>query len=370
MKDNTPKNDKLRQFDKNAREGFNSLPNEKKEKSLNAKSFILYPFELFFNQSKTFEEKEADSLELIYNHLITFKRTFVATSWGMDSVVMADLVLRAWKKAVADGYDIPKPDFFLNDTLNTFKEEKAYWKDIVKYLDIEDNVKIFTPPVDKKTGKQQTVWTIAKKFGHLPAFRASQKSKKDLKGARGHTPECCNILKKASLKIFLKAIAEEDRYDCHFIGTRAEESRMRAMSLLQRCRTYLITSMFPYPIRACTPLGYWKMVDTYEYYHRYNIPKNPAYKAHDMERMGCASCPAHINWEIRLAKDPTNEGFGMLRQNFKILKETVFNGTENQDRLIKSVNTLVKYLSSAESDSLTPEQRERIEGLIEEFKSS
>ena len=112
------------------------------------------------------------------------------------------------------------------------------------------------------------------------------------------------------------------------------------------------------------------MVDTYEYYHRYNIPKNPAYKAHDMERMGCASCPAHINWEIRLAKDPTNEGFGMLRQNFKILKETVFNGTENQDRLIKSVNTLVKYLSSAESDSLTPEQRERIEGLIEEFKSS
>ena len=153
---------------------------------------------------------------------------------------------------------------------------------------------------------------------------------------------------------YLKSLPEDERYDCQFVGTRAEESRMRMVSVLQRCRTNILKTFVNYPMRAVTPLSFWTMEDTQEYYRRYNIPKNPAYNAHDLERMGCASCPAHKFWEIRLAKDPTNEGFGMLKQNFKILKQTIEDGTENPDRLQESVNVLKRYLKKKESKKLGP----------------
>jgi 3'-phosphoadenosine 5'-phosphosulfate sulfotransferase (PAPS reductase)/FAD synthetase len=191
--------------------------------------------------------------------------------------------------------------------------------------------------------------------------------KKDKQGSKGTTPECCDILKKATLKKYLKSLPEEERYDLQFVGTRAEESRMRMISVLQRCRTNILKTFVNYPMRAVTPLSFWTMEDTQEYYKRHNIPKNPAYKAHEMERMGCASCPAHKFWEIRLAKDPTNEGFGMLKQNFKILKQTIEDGTENSNRLQESVNVLKRYMKKKESKTLTEPQRERIEKLIQEY---
>ena len=89
-----------------------------------------------------------------------------------------------------------------------------------------------------------------------------------------------------------------------------------------------------------------------------------------MERMGCSSCPAHKFWEIRLAKDPTNEGFGMLKQNFKILKQTIEDGTENIERLQDSVNVLKRYMMKKESEALTDVQRERITKLVEEYETS
>ena len=169
------------------------------------------------------------------------------------------------------------------------------------------------------------------------------------------------------MKNYLKSLPKEERYDLQFIGTRAEESHMRAIAVLQKCRTSILKTFVNYPMRAVTPLSFWTMEDTQEYYRRYNIPKNPAYKAHDMERMGCASCPAHKYWEIRLAKDPTNEGFGMLKQNFKILKQTIEDRTENPNRLNESVIVLRKYLKKPESKTLTEPQRQRIINLIKEF---
>ena len=349
MKDNTPKNDTLRKFDKDIRDKFNNQSYDKKEKSLKAKTFILYPFELKLNQEKPFEQKELETLNLIEEHLKTYKKCFVATSYGMDSVVLMHLVIRCAKKI---GCEIP--DMFLNDTLNTFKEEKQYWDKINKLFNIEDKFKMFKPPVDKD-GKQQTVWTIAKRYGHLPDFRRRQDQRK--KGERGHTPECCDILKKASMKQHMKGL--EDKYDCHFIGTRAQESRMRSMSVLQRCRTYLITRMFPHPIRAVTPLSYWMKTDISEYYERYNLPKNPAYEAHNMERMGCASCPAHLGWEKRLLVDPTEQGFGMLRQNLLILKDT------EPERLSNSLTAREKYM--IKKNDLTESMKIRAKKLLKEF---
>ena len=170
------------------------------------------------------------------------------------------------------------------------------------------------------------------------------------------------------MKNYLKSMPKEDRYDLQFVGTRAQESSVRANSLLQRCRSYVHKTFVNYHMRTCTPLGYWTKEDIEKYYEKYNIPKNPAYEAHNMPRMGCASCPAHMGWEIRLAKDPTNEGFGMLKMNFKLMKEYIANGTENPERMVKSVETLKRYLKKKESNELTQEQRDRIVALIKEYE--
>ena len=350
--------DPLKKFDKEARKKFNEQPEEKKAKSLAAKTFILYPFELKYNQDKPFEEKEIDSMELIENHLKIYKKPYIATSFGSDSIVLMHLVMRAAKNV-----GVEYPDMFLNDTLNTFKEEKQYWADMIKLWGIADKVKILKPPTDER-GNMMTVWSIAKKVGHLPSFRTIGGRKG---GSKGKTPECCDILKKTTMKKYIKSLPKEERYDLQFVGTRAQESRVRANAVLQRCRTSILKTFVNYHMRAVTPLSFWTMEDTQEYYKRHNIPKNPAYKAHDMDRMGCASCPAHKNWEIRLAKDPTNEGFGMLKQNFKILKQTIEDGTENSNRLQESVNVLKKYMKKKESKTLTEPQRERIEKLIQEY---
>lgn len=356
-------NDPLKKFDKEARKKFHEQPMEKKAKSLSAKTFILYPFELYYNQAKSFEEKEQDSLELIENHLKLHKKPYIATSFGSDSMVLMHLVMRACKNV-----GVEYPDMFLNDTLNTFKEEKQYWADMIKLWGISDKVKILKPPTDEK-GNMFTVWSIAKKVGHLPSFRSGGGKKEDKQGSRGATPECCNILKKATMKNYLKSLPKEERYDLQFIGTRAEESHMRALAVLQKCRTSILKTFVNYPMRAVTPLSFWTMEDTQEYYRRYNIPKNPAYKAHDMERMGCASCPAHKHWEIRLAKDPTNEGFGMLKQNFKILKQTIEDGTENPNRLKESVKVLKIYMTKDEFSKLTTQQQQRIKDLVKEYET-
>jgi 3'-phosphoadenosine 5'-phosphosulfate sulfotransferase (PAPS reductase)/FAD synthetase len=363
-------NDGFTKIDPTIREKFNALPEELKAKSLAAKTFILYPFEMYEQQSKPFDQKEQETLEFIMEHLKAFDKPFVATSFGSDSIVLMHLVMRACKKL-----GIEYPDMFLNDTLNTFKEEKQYWADMIKLWDIQDKVKLFKPPVDER-GNMMTVWSIAKKVGHLPSFRSIRKKQKDGKnktakemgGSKGKTPECCDILKKKSMKKFINSLPEKDRYNLSFVGTRAQESNARSNAVLQRCRTAILKSFIKYPIRNCTPLSFWTMEDTQKYYLVHGIPKNPAYKAHDMERMGCASCPAHKFWATRLAKDPTNEGFGMLKQNFKILKETEANGTEKQGRLQESVDELKRYLKKPESKSLTTVQRERIEVLIDEFE--
>ena len=180
-----------------------------------------------------------------------------------------------------------------------------------------------------------------------------------------NTPECCDILKKKSIKIYLKELPTEDRYDCHFVGTRAAESNIRSLGVLQRCRSYLMKTRFPYPIRTVTPLSFWKAVDVLEYFHRYNLPKNPTYTAHNLKRMGCASCPAFYGWEKKLARDPTAEGFGMLKQNLKILNET------DPERLAESIKALQHYIKSKESQKeLTEANRTKLIVLLKEFDHS
>ena len=364
-------NDGLVTIDPKIREKFNNLSKEKKEASLKAVTFILYPFELNEQQQKPFEQKEIETIDFIINHLKQFDKPYIATSFGSDSIILMHIVMRACNKLC-----IKYPDMILMDTLNTFKEEKAYWEKIQTLWKIKNYVRIIKPPKDKE-GKQQTVWSIANKVGHLPIMRQTNFRNKKSKTSRTQMeiggqglgiPECCNILKKDGIKEYMKTLPIDKRYNCCFVGTRAEESKLRAMSVLQRCRTYMKKWIGKDKIRVVTPLSYWLQSDIENYYKKYDIPKNPAYKAHDMKRMGCSSCPAHKNWEIRLAQDPTEEGFGMLRQNLLLTKKFIENNTENKFRLINSVNVLKEFLKdSNQSGHLSLTQKQKIIKIIKEF---
>lgn len=331
------------------------------------KTWIFYPFEYYAKLDESFEIKEAESLEMIKNHLKAFTRSYVPSSHGKDSVVMVHLVMRAWRELIKEGYNIRKPEVWLNHTLNVYKEEPPYWKVINKFLEIEDVFKIFYPP-KYKNGKYKTVWSIIKDVKHLPHFRSlagdrkkkRNKKKKDYKLT--NIPECCAILKKESMKTFLKGLPKDDRFDLHFIGTRGEESSNRRNNLFQRCRSYFIKTRQAYPIQACTPLSFWKKTDIYEYFIRYGIPKNPTYAIHDLERLGCKSCPAHLNWEKRLAKDPTKEGWADLKKNFEEMKEY------EPARLLESCATLTKYLRTPEAKKkLKKESLDRCWLLIHKY---
>ena len=437
-------------IDPEIRKKFHALPEERKAKSLAAKTFILYPFEMQEQQAKSFEVKERETIDFIKNHLLNHKRPYIATSFGSDSIVLMKIVMLAVDELKAEGHDMEYPDMVLNDTLNTFKEEKQYWKDMIDLWGIADKVIIMKPPKDAK-GNMYTVWSIAKKVGHLPQFRATQfrnkegkvRTKKEIGGQGTGVPECCDILKKKTLKSYMNNIAKEKRYDIQFVGTRAEESKMRSMSVLQRCRSYIRKTFVKYPIRNTTPLSYWtqnvwkthqghyekkqsrmmegicgcdhaesehsincvkcdcvqfsrvrrKFLGNFKttpifvpsegekependialFYEKYNIPFNPAYKAHSMDRMGCASCPAHINWEARLAVDPTTEGLGMLRQNLKMLKQFGDAGTDRPERLTESL-TLLKRLLDGKlhdkklgTDKIPEQNREKIISILKEF---
>ncbi len=370
-------NDGFVEIDPEIRKRFNELPEDKKKTQM-AATFTVYPFEVKEQQMKPFEQKDEETLEFIKNHLKAFKKPYVATSFGSDSIVLMHLVMRG-----CDDLGIEYPDMILNDTLNTFKEEKQYWSDMTDLWGIKDKVILMKPPKDKN-GNMYTVWSIIKETGHLPSFRRFKKIKKDgsgvlstkeMGGSGGVTPECCDILKKKSLKKMMNELPKEKRYDLQFVGTRAEESAMRKTSLMQRCRTYVFKHFVKYPIRTCTPLSYWTMEDTRKYYEVHKLPFNPAYAAHDQERLGCASCPAHMYWVTRMAKDPSEEGFGMLRQNFKLLKETIEAGTEaDTNRLQDAVDELKSFLhtnvskyKSTHQRPITPKMRERLEGLVKEF---
>ena len=325
------------------------------------KSFVLFPYEMWEKRRESFEIKEAESLELIVNHFKVFKNPHIMTSHGMDSVVLCHLAIRACQIL-----DKPLPAFWLNNTLNLFKEEKQYWELINNFLGISDKFKIFMPP--KENGRYETVWTIADKVGHLPSFRKTARHK-SMSYKHTNTPECCDILKKKSVKDYLKDLPINERYDLVLIGTRAQESQMRSLGVLQRCRSYLQKTRTPYPKQVLTPLSFWHSEDIQEYYKMYNIPKNPTYEIHNIQRMGCASCPAHIGWEVRLASDPTEDGFGMLKQNLKIMYETIQRKTEDFERLEQSIKLLQKYLKSEESQSvLSSVMQERIINLISYYE--
>jgi hypothetical protein len=90
-------NDGFVSIDPEIRERFNQLP-EEKQKTQRAPTFTVFPFEVKEQQLKPFEVKDEETLEFVINHLKAFKKPYVATSFGSDSMVLMHIVMRACKK--------------------------------------------------------------------------------------------------------------------------------------------------------------------------------------------------------------------------------------------------------------------------------
>jgi 3'-phosphoadenosine 5'-phosphosulfate sulfotransferase (PAPS reductase)/FAD synthetase len=283
-------------------------------------SMKIEPYEVKLEMEKPYEEKLKETYSIIREHLKAFKRPQVATSWGKDSVVMSaivmDICLNEFKM---NPRTRDFPVFTLAHTNNIFPEEPAYWERIRLQLGIPSTKFLVVKP-KYEDGRDKTVWSIAKEVGHLPSFR--NVDNKDIPYKFRNEPECCYQLKRQSVNKYLKKQKKYQRHELVLVGIRAEESRARKFSVMMHCRTFSTRHKRPYVSRTLTPLAFWTAKDIDRFFEERGLEKCPVYKIHNQTRMGCASCPAHVNWEKRLAEDPTETGIGMLKMNLQILRVT------------------------------------------------
>src|SRR5690348_4578648 len=104
-------------------------------------TFKLDPKSYYSALKDPFELKELESLNLIKAHIQEFKRLVVMTSHGKDSIVLVHLVWRASKELGMED----KVEYWLNNTLNLYAEEKPFWDLFNKWLGIENRFRVFTP---------------------------------------------------------------------------------------------------------------------------------------------------------------------------------------------------------------------------------
>lgn len=90
---------------------------------------------------------------------------------------------------------------------------------------------------------------------------------------------CCDVMKKRPAKKYHKETGR-----CPYIGTRADESRIRADKWMEGGENSL-EAVIP----TSTPLSIWTDADVWEYIRRFDVPYSPIY---DMgyERTGCIFC--------------------------------------------------------------------------------
>lgn len=332
-------------------------------------------YEVEAELAKTYEEKLKETYSIIREHLKAFKRPQIATSWGKDSVVMSaivmDICLNEFKM---NPRSRDFPVFTLAHTNNIYPEEPAYWERIRLQLKIPSTKFIIMKP-KYKDGKDKTVWSIAKEAGHLPSFR--NVNNKDIPYKFRNEPECCYQLKRESVNVYLKKQKKYMRHQLVLVGIRAEESQARRFSVMMHCRTFTTRHKRPYVSRTLTPLAFWKSADIERFFKDTGLEKCPVYKAHNQTRMGCASCPAHKNWEKRLAEDPTETGVGMLKMNLQILRVTQPNRFWNSisrlykdhqgmcDEILNSKELEAWRNTSVEYDEKLMKQADKIKRIIE-----
>lgn len=241
---------------------------------------------------------------------------FVSTSFGKHSIIITHLT-----KTICDEIGMEMVPLFLNNTLNLFPEEPAYWKKFAKRYNLENALKIFIPPKDEN-GKQITVWSVREKNGYMENFRNKKNiiyNPKTKRYVTKRSPDCCEQLKRESVNEYL--MEDGTHLQCSFDGRLGVENNNRSRNALQRGCTYVTNFERPRPIRSFLPILYWTFEDSNKYIKDNFLPLCPSYEIHNLERMGCRNCVAYKSWMINLATNPTDLGSIDLKMNLGFMSK-------------------------------------------------
>lgn len=104
-----------------------------------------------------------------------------------------------------------------------------------------------------------------------------QKTEPLLETFRKHgldNPRIEDITMKTTVYDPIKILLQANKYDCVFVGLRAEESRPRKMLMMTRGRLFTNKR---YGIIECLPVGWWSAKDIWAYIHTNDLVYNKAY---------------------------------------------------------------------------------------------
>lgn len=213
-----------------------------------------------------YESLVEKSINIIRQAWILYTNPIILSSSGKDSLVMIEMVRRAF-----DGI-VPFPVVFV-DTGFHFKETLEYTKTLAELWDLD----MYILRNDK-----------ALEEGVSPSTRSKV--------------ECCTRLKTDAWVSFMV----ENEYDLAFRGYRADEHPIRGN------KPYFEKREDP-PHTRCYPILHWTFDDIWGFIRKVNIPVNPMYDVvidgKVYKSLGCYPCtfPVHPEERERAGRDNTKE---------------------------------------------------------------
>ena len=226
---------------------------------------------------------------------------YISNSGGVDSTVLSDLVHRVYPDVpdvfVDTGLEYPelrefiksKPNVItLHPTMNFVEIIKKYGYPLIS-KEVSRDVHCAKSCPNGKTAKRfDENSEYCQKYG---ARYCRAKYKNLIDAPFKFSDQCCNIMKKNTVKLF-----EKQKGVHAFIGSMTEESNQREkIWLKQGCNAF--TNERP----ISTPLSFWTKSDILEYLVKYNIPYASVYgeiiqdgkgkyKTTGTDRTGCVFC--------------------------------------------------------------------------------
>jgi len=162
------------------------------------------------------------------------------------------------------------------------------------------------------------------------------------KGSPGK-PKCCVWLKEKPFR----EVKKEFGIEAILMGLRASESRARMFGIGQFGQYYLNKKFGK--IWKFHPIAFWNRKQVFSYFSRVQIPLNPAYEKHGLERLGCMPCTNYKGWQKVMARANPKlyhyiqklRGVSLI-DDFLKLEEEAFNDC-NQVSPIKKQNLLEQW---------------------------
>lgn len=224
-------------------------------------------------------------------------QVYVSFSGGKDSTVLLDIVRRLYPNIPAvfvdTGLEYPEIKEFVNtvDNVTWVRPKMPFNKVIEKYgypvisKEQARYIRDCQNPTDKnvitrrrrmmgidRNGNQKKSGMISKKWRYLidAPFKIGE--------------QCCDIMKKKPVAEYKKTTGRKQ-----FVGTMAEDSRMRTQS-------YLRVGCNSFDNGSSQPLAFWLEKDIWEYIKTKNIPYSTIYDT-GVRRTGCMFCMFGVHLE-------------------------------------------------------------------------